>query len=170
MVLNACFGSTQNMRSYFSQTRMKWIASNPIQLMGTSVDLVQVTLKIYFLPALPLLPDQPREDCNVCTEKGKALKPDKQECVVSLEFQQIGRQKPRSLKVQYFRKSGEILIWAWPVQNPTGVLQVGAALQRKARMGESVAAEKGTTGNIVQWQPLKFDSVKLTPFVIHCKE
>ena len=83
---------------------------SPPDLTCTSVNLVQITLVVDFLPALPLLPDQPREDCNVCTEKGKTLKPDKQECVVSLEFQQIGRQKPRSLKVQYFRKSGEILI------------------------------------------------------------
>ena len=52
-----------------------------------SVYLVQVTLEVDLLPALPLPPDQPCQDGDVGTEEGKTLQPDEQERVVPLELQ-----------------------------------------------------------------------------------
>ena len=87
---------------------------------------MQVTLEVDLLPALPLPPNQPCQDGDIGTEEGKALQPDEQERVVSLELQQIGGQKPRSLilcdnseKLEKYKLK--------PVQSPTRGLQEVAA-------------------------------------------
>ena len=59
--------------------------------MDLSVNLVQITLQVDLLSALPVPPYQPGQDCHVGAEEGKTLQPDEEEGVVSLELEQVCR-------------------------------------------------------------------------------
>ena len=85
---------------------------------------MQITLQVDFLPALPVLPYQPGQDCHVGAEEGEALQPDEEEGVVSLELKQVCWQEPRSLikAILYYEKG-----FVQPARNPRGGLQKLAA-------------------------------------------
>ena len=58
-------------------------------LIDISVNLVQITLQVDLLSALPVPPYQPGQDGDVGAEEGKTLQPDEEEGVVSLELKQV---------------------------------------------------------------------------------